>query len=112
MTREICKYLRRFRWLIGAYVLWMALTTFLTSTHQAFVHPSAGVRQFAWVLEGYATSVSLFLLLPLVLFLGMEDNLWDSKSFWRLRPVKPATLLAAKLVLLVVLAYAVPFVAV
>ena len=112
MIREICKYVRRFRWLIGAYVLWILLTTFLTSTHQAFVHPSVGVRQFAWVLEGYATSVSLCLLLPLLVFLSMEDNLWDSKALWRLRPVEPRTLLAAKVVLVMALASLLPFAAV
>ena len=111
MKQEILKYLRQFRWYIGAYVLWLVFTTYLTSTHQAFVHSSAAVRQFAWVVEGYAPYVSLLILLPLTFLLWMADCLWDRQASWQLRPRRPGAMLAAKTFLLVVLALVLPFLA-
>ena len=88
--REFCKYGRRFRGLILLYVCWIALTTFLTATHQAFVSESAGMRRFAMEIKPHTTLVGIALLLVFLVALWLED------SIWKPRPISTRDQITAK----------------
>ena len=94
---EFKKYGRQFRTLILLYIGLVVLSTVMTSTHQAFVSPSAGVRAYARFIESLSGPLDLLLLLFVVIPLRMEDSLWEPKAFWQTRPVSPHAQLHAKI---------------
>ena len=93
---EFCKYGRRFRWLIVLYVSWIVLTTYLIATHQAFVSSSEGLRLFAMQLERNVIPVGLVILGVILVALWSEDSIWDTKAFWKTRPISTRDQLMAK----------------
>ena len=106
--REFCKYGRRFRWLILLYASWIALTTVLTATHQAFVSESPAMRRFAMEIEPNTTIVTLLLLVVLLVALWFEDCIWEPKAFWKPRPISPRDQTTAKALWLALLAGLLP----
>ena len=94
--REFTRFGRRFCWIIAIYVTWVVLATLLTSTHQAFVSESAGVRVFATEVERLHGPVMALLLTVFLLFLWQEDSIWERRGFWRTRPVTARDSLLAK----------------
>jgi hypothetical protein len=91
--------LRRFKWLLLAWVVLEVVATVVAGVHPTFASNRrefqliGGVINLLWLVE-------LVLFLVLTPFIVQADSLVSSNAFWMTRPIPPATLLIAKSLLI------------
>ena len=108
LLRELRKYARQERVLLCIYAGWMVLMTYCQATSLAIVSPNSGIRAASQRLAECQDWITMVLIIGVTLRVFSSDPLYNANAFWRLRPIREATLLGAKGVLLVLIACVTP----
>ncbi len=111
IANEIRKHIRRLRWPLIGYVVWLVTAAALISGNVAYTSESPGWRALASFIERWEGHIALIWLGFLMFALWFEDSLWNPREFWLPRPISLRANILAKVTLLVVLALVLPLAA-